>query len=993
MTKNYLLKYLLVIAILSNMAFECGCKKTAKQISHLNVSVTFKQAVIYLEDGRVPFTLTIKSNDELAKDLKYTCVDWLVKDNVGKLVGASGEAIDPGYELVYGDNQLYYQPHTVGNHMLEITVSDENGILKKKQLVSLSVKDHLPIDFQIELKPEKSSVFVHEPVKLVLDISSRHKEAAQLTYQIKEISSDKKGIFSAIAQGNPLSPNHDLSYGKNILYYNNIDKQAGIHDIKLIVANSKGDTQTISASLSILDTDFQVKLQLQKPSICFYEKAKLIVDITSSQVGLDKLDYQIKAIGTNAEGGEFLSTTEGNKISPGHALVYGKNTLYYQPNGQLGIHEIKLIVTNSNGNTQTVLALLEVHNADFQVKLKPEKPTIFFYEQAKIKIDITSPQEGGDKLNYQIQELSTNKKGYFSLTAEGKEISGKQTLSYGKSELYYHPKEQLGTHDIKLVVTNGNGVTKTVLASLAVIDVDFQVKLKPEKPTIFFYEQAKIKLEITSPQEGGDKLNYQIQELNTNKKGYFSLTAEGKEMNEKQTLSCGKSELYYHPKEQLGTHDIKLVVTNGNGNTKTVSASLQVLDIDFQVNVKPETTQSFPHDPVKLIVDISSKQEGGEHLSCQLKAINTNIKGGEFLTAATDGTSITTGQTLNYGTHTWYYIPHQPGKHDIQLIAVSSHGTTKETTVSLDVRDPDFQLEIKPDKTPVFSHEQPKLTINISSTQGGVDNLVYELKEVNTNIEAGQLSATPEGIAVSLGQALKYGKNSWYYDPHQPGKHTIQVTVVNNKGTTKKATAVLMANQAIFATEVKIEKPAKSTDATWELGLLLGSNSGLKEEKWELASWQMEEPGMCKLQGVDGYQVAEKGVLLQPGLNKLKFILSEEMELKNVPQLKLTIRQPDGKDKALIVDLSQYVFPYLEKGIGPLIEQHQIACKKVENKEPFAQDKLDRVNTQINKLRSNLNILAQSTTVNRDQLEDALTRTDPEKLNSKSTVEVSEWYL
>jgi hypothetical protein len=326
--KNYwFLKYGLVITILSNMAFKCGCKNPETKIGHLQVSITFGQEVVYLEDGRVPFTLTIKSNDELAKELKYTCVDWLVQDSLGKLVSGSGEAIDPGYELVYGDNQLYYQPHRVGNHMLEITVSDAQGSLKKKQLASISVKDHLPIEFQVELNPEKSSVFVHEPVKLVLDISSRQKEAGELTYQIKEISTDKKGIFSAIVQGAPIGASHDLSYGKNILYYNNIDKQPGIHDIKLVVVSSKGDTQAISASLNILDTDFQVKLQLQKPAIFFYQKAKLVVDITSRQAGMDKLTYQVKEISTSVEGGEFSVTAEGSKLSPGHALLYGKNTL------------------------------------------------------------------------------------------------------------------------------------------------------------------------------------------------------------------------------------------------------------------------------------------------------------------------------------------------------------------------------------------------------------------------------------------------------------------------------------------------------------------------------------------------------------------------------------------------------------------------------------------------------------------------------------------
>ena len=121
-------------------------------------------------------------------------------------------------------------------------------------------------------------------------------------------------------------------------------------------------------------------------------------------------------------------------------------------------------------------------------------------------------------------------------------------------------------------------------------------------------------------------------------------------------------------------------------------------------------------------------------------------------------------------------------------------------------------------------------------------------------------------------------------------------------------------------------------------------------------------------------------MLLQPGLNKFKLVFSEEIVLNNVPQLKLTVHQPDGKDKLLVVDLSKYVFSCLAKGIGLLIEQYDVAYQKLVNKEPFAQDKFDRVDHQLQTLRSNLNILAQSTTINRDHLEDALARTDPAKL-------------
>jgi ankyrin repeat protein len=620
-----------------------------KPISHLNVTLTFAQEVIYLEDGCSPFTLTIRSNDELAQELKYKCVDWLVKSNLGKVVNAAGDPIEPGYELGYGDNTLYYQPHagSEGQHILEVTVSDEKGTIKKKQQTAITVKDHLPINFQVELKPEKSSILVHESVKLLLDITSRQADAAQLTYQIKEISTDK-GTFSATAQGTAIGPSHALSYGKNILYYNNTTKETGVHDLKLVVVSSKGDTQTVLASLNILDTDFQVKLKLEKPTIYFYEQAKLIVEITSQQPGVDQLGYHVQEASTSVKKGKFLATAEGVKMGSDHALTFGKNVLYY------------------------------------------------------------------------------------------------------------------------------------------------------------------------------------------------------------------------HPSQQLGAHDLKLVLANSNGNTKTVLASLQVLDTDFQVKIELE-------------------------------------------------------------------------------------------------------------KSTIFSHEQVKLIVNITSPQEGVDKLAYQLKEISTSVEAGQFFTT-DGAPILPGQTLKYGKNVWYYTPHQPGNHAIQLVVANSKGTTKEAKALLTANHAVFSAEVKIDKPAKASDTSWEVQLHLGSNSGLKEDKWQLVSWQIEEEGIGKLQDAAGRELVKNNVSLQSGINKFKLLLTETVELKSLPQLKLAIGQPDGKEQSLVADLSAAVLSQLERALGLLEEQHKVACQKVIAKELFAQDKLDRAIHQLKMLRSNLDIIAKSTSINRDHLENALVK-------------------
>ncbi|NEJ83070.1 hypothetical protein GR268_42065, partial [Rhizobium leguminosarum] len=431
------------------------------------------------------------------------------------------------------------------------------------------------------------------------------------------------------AEASNIAAGHNLKYGMNILSYHPSD-QIGKHTIKLVIKNSNGTSKTVTASFDVINTDFKVQLRPEKPTVFVHHQNKLIIDIASSQEEARKLTYTIKEISANKENISFTNL-EGENIDAGYTLQYGRNVLYYNSNKQIGKHDIKLVVVNSRGDIKPVTTAVHIVDVDFQVQLKPEKPTLLSHQLAKVSVNIHSSQEEAKELTYKVKEISTDKVGlFFTTTEQNEDVVLGHELKYGRNTLYYNAAKQTGTHTIKLVVENSNGSIQTVTAPVHIMDADYQVQLQPEKPTVFMHHRALLAINITSPQEGGSELTYKVKEISANQEGVSFTTLEGDDMAPGHILKYGKNTLHYNTANQVGLHDIKLMVENSNGSTRTVTASIEVVDIDFQVQLQPEKPTVFLHHQAKLTINIFSSQEEARKLTYTLKEVNSDVAGSTF---------------------------------------------------------------------------------------------------------------------------------------------------------------------------------------------------------------------------------------------------------------------------------------------------------------------------------------------------------------------------
>ncbi|MHB9147579.1 MAG: ankyrin repeat domain-containing protein [Candidatus Amoebophilus sp.] len=985
------IRLLIVVVLLATISAKCSSCQNNKlgELTDIHLSITLSKDIFYIEDGKTPITLTIKSEEQIASSLNYKCVAWSVKSGLGKLVNESGDPIELGYALKYGDNELYYEPTSgsEGKHVLEVTVSDEDGRVEKKRQIEILVKDHRPVDFQVKIQSDKPTLFAHQQAKLVINISSDEKEASALSYQIQSITSSKEGATFTTPESNSIGAGHALKYGTSSLCYDP-NKQLGEHTIKLVAANAKGDIRVATATLTVSELPFQVQLKLEEANVFTNQPAKLIVDITSPHEDeASELTYEVKSMSSSKEGISF-STPETSSIAAGHNLKYGTSILLYNPSSQLGKHTIKLAIKNSNGTSKAVTASFDVMSMDYKVALKAEKPTVFVHHPTKLIVDVTSTQQEARKLSYTIKEINANKENVSFTSLEGENVGAGYTLEYGRNVLYYNPSNKLGVHDIKLVIISSRGDIKQITTSVSIMDADFELQLKPEKPVVFSHQLAKVSVNIHAPQKEAKELSYRVKEISSDKGGLFFTTTEQNEaVVPSYELKYGINTLYYNTARQTGVHTIKLVVENSNGSVQTVTAPVHIMDADFQVQLQPEKAKVFIHQKVLLAVNITSPQEAGSELTYQVKEISTSQEGVSFTTL--EGDDIVAGHTLKYGKNTWHYnTANKMGMHDIKLVVENSNGTTRTVTASVEVVDVDYKVELKPEKSSIFSHHPGKLILDIYSNQKEAKELTYKVKKIRATNRENISFTTIEGKELTAGHLLKYGKNELYYNANrQIGVHDLKLTVINSNDSSKTAIASMNIVDADFFTQVKINEVTRNSEKALELSIHVGSSIGSKEDKWQLTSWEIEGGKVGKLQDAASEELKASQVAIRSAENRFGLMLFKQAELSSLPQLKLVIKQPDGIEKPFVLDLSNYIFPSLRDSIKTLEESIKTASKSFITGERFAVEKFNRAISQLKTIKNNLNILGNSASIDKGQLEDTIVKVD-DLFNYSRTVEM-----
>lgn len=646
-----------------------------------------------------------------------------------------------------------------------------------------------------------------------------------------------------------------------------------------------------------------------------------------------------------------LVNAAGHVIEPSYALSYGDNALYYEPRaGSAGKHILEVVVSDQAGTIskkqQIEMTVQDHREVAFQVQIKPKKTVFFLHEPVMLTLEISASQAGASSACYKLQEILATQGGKLSTTAQGEELAPGHELAYGQHTLYYKAAGQAGVHDIKLAISNHKGDVKTVTTSFKLIEATFDSSASLKQVPRGGNEVLEAIIKVGAANLAEDP--WQLASWQVAGAVGKLQSASGEELSAQGVkLQPGENRFVLAVSEREALTDVpqlKLSIEQPDGVTKPAT-----LDLSEPVFQGIKTQVSVLQEALKTALSkaIAGERFGQERLNriiSQLAVFRGN------LAVLTGATALNRDQVEEV------------------LVAVEDLMQAGQTT---------FALELQVAKPVAFLGEEIKLLLTIRAAQEGAHAATYKLQAINST-KGGKFMATGQGAELSAGHELAQGVNALYYNPgSQAGVHEIRLVVSDGKGRSQTATTSLQVLDVTFFSKAELVDNSKGGSQSLAVVIHVGAtHTPSAIGKWQLASWQIAGGELGGLQDALGDSLSTTGVSLCAGVNSFPLALSPRAALSGVPQLTLAVRQPDGVEKSLVLDLSKQVWQGVQASIGTLKGDLATALKKVATGDRFGADQLGRVVEQLRGLRGNLDVLARSAAVAQAQVEAAIVQVD-----------------
>jgi len=402
-------------------------------------------------------------------------------------------------ELYSGDKNSFNIDSLSGKtHIITLTVTDDNG-----------AESNISKEIQIYNELPKADLTI---------LSNSYSQHSEINLDGSN-SKDNDGkidnfSFSSLKDGK-LYSGKDKSFSISNL-------SAGIHLIQLTVTDNDGDTDSKTKSITI------IKNGLPIPKLAIEDKEYLLNDM----VYLDGRDSTDEDGVRDIVNYKFTSSKDGK-------LYAGTNQYLYTNNLSIGTHTITLTVTDKLGLSREVTKNVTVGNNPPKAELSITQSRYFSGERIYISGKKSDDNDGTIK----TYKFESSKDGVLN-----------------SSSSFYTSKLSVGTHTIKLTVTDNLGLTGSTERTI-VIEQNYAPTSVLNLPTGELFKSDKVYLDASDSLDGeGNIVNYK-----------FSSSKNG-------VLYSGSKSYFYAKNLLVGSHKITIETTDNLGLTSSVIADLTILN-------------------------------------------------------------------------------------------------------------------------------------------------------------------------------------------------------------------------------------------------------------------------------------------------------------------------------------------------------------------------------------------------------------------------------
>ena len=687
-------------------------------------SITVPALVCRNESNTLSAVVTDEDGDLDEVQFQYQGPTGNGWNNIGS-VSVSGSRATPS---------ISWTPTRIGTHKIRVTVTDETNKTDTDTSTSFTVK----------AAPEVGSITVpnlvcrNESSTLSVVVTDDDGDLDEVQFQYQgPTGTSWNNIGSAVSvSGSRATPSVSWT-----------PTEIGSHKIKVTVTDGTNKTGTGTS------TNFTVKAAPEVDSVtvpalvCRNESSTLSAVVTDDDGDLDNVLFQYDgpSSGTTWEDIGSVSVTGSSDTAE----------ISWTPS-QIGSHKIRVTVTDDTDKTDTDTS------SSFTVKAAPEVSSItvpsMVCRNESNTLSAVVTDDDGDLDNVQFQydgpAAGTNWVDIGSVSVSGSRAT--PSISWTPS--------QIGTHKIKVIVTDETDKTDTSTSS------SFTVKAAPGVayilvPPTVYYNEANTILALVSDADGDlDNVLFQYDgpAAGTSWEDIGSVSVSG---------PSDTAEISWTP-TQLGSHKIKVTVTDATDKTGNLeSVSFEVVAAPRVVHITiPRTVYNNQANTISAGV----ADDDGD-----LNEVEFEYDGPASGTTWEDIGTVEVSGSSDTASISW--TPTQTGSHKIRVTVSDDTTSTRDdtrTTGSFEVVEPPTPPRVGSITVPsrVYHNQANTLSARVTDVNGDLDEALFQYD-----------GPAPGTIWEDIGSVSVYGSSDTAtinWTPTLLGTYKIRVTATDEDNNT-----------------------------------------------------------------------------------------------------------------------------------------------------------------------------------------------------------------
>ncbi len=755
-----------------------GCTKEVDILDRFN----FDFEVVIAQEGFVyegnPLDIKIKP-DNVVKGTTYKMSFKIVegKSYIETYSPTIKIEKDEQYTMPSSNQQIFkYYPTTVGLNKIIVTIEDNNGLIKTKEISFVAKL----APFTYLLTPNLNSYTINKGGAMTTTILRKEEDSFKFSYVVESGT----GLFYDGVTVIPVGKPYILKNGVKELNY--VPSTLGTH--KIISTVTASDDAAVERIVNVIVDNVPFVLNATASATTINVNQEIEFNIDLSELLKDvQATYEITHSYDSGGISGVLKNASNTIITAGvfSPITPGNYKYKFKPNS-LGTSTITFKVKDSNGQIKESTIIIIVSNVQFTFTAVASEKTILLNQNSNLNFNLIPNTGDSNGVTYSYLYEGVSGDGIL-IDGNGVEIKKGSPITVNKGSFTYRYKpSSLGSHILNFTVTDNSGEVRTATIEMTAVHTPVTFNVSSVTQT---YVNQGVNIDFVVTPQTSNNLTYEMNYYVSG--GAGQLVNNGTEIVAGNYFSVEKGTFRYNFIPNIaGNYTLSFELKDSNGQIVKKDMVLVVLNNEFTFT--PTQSQNvyvneFNNFAFALVPNGNYKNT--------TYTVSYTLEAGQLGRLYKDGNEIQQGVPFNVipTSFNLAYKPTSIGTHKIIYTVTDSNGLSKVVTQTINVVASNFLLKTQQANTTIYKNTNDVILLSLGQEQAN-PNITYSLTYTITGV--GQV--LDNGVALNNMSAVTAGNHTYTFLSPQSGNSEIVFTVVDSNGIVHTSTVKYIVTNSAF---------------------------------------------------------------------------------------------------------------------------------------------------------------------------------------------------